>query len=270
MVPGINLHYCRHFAKHYLRATRVDVLHSPFVFDLYQTCIKRQKNHAAYSNIEALRERLKQDQTPLSQLDLGTDNPVIRKRTIKELAYIHSKPARIVQILYRIIDRYKYNNVLELGTSLGISSAYHALAIKRHHLPSDARFTTVEGAPDLYEAAKSNFRELSLSEYIIAQQGNFDELLPDILTTYSTIDYAFIDGNHRYGPTMRYFNQLLTKIHNNSMIVLDDIYWSAGMKKAWEEIKEHPQVTVTVDLFFIGLVFFRKEQAKEHFRLRIL
>jgi predicted O-methyltransferase YrrM len=129
--------------------------------------------------------------------------------------------------------------------------------------------TTIEGAREIAAVATENFKQLGLNKYIQQRTGNFDEVLPDVLKTYEEVDVAFIDGNHRYAPTLYYFEMLLPKIHNNSMLIFDDIYWSKGMTKAWEEIKEHPQVTVTVDLFFIGLVFFRKEQVKEHFKLRI-
>jgi hypothetical protein len=100
--------------------------------------------------------------------------------------------------------------------------------------------------------------------------GNFNNLLPAVLNELTQVDLAFIDGNHTYEATINYFNLLLQKTHYNSVLIFDDIYWSKGMTKAWEEIKHHPKVTVTVDLFYIGLVYFRTQQAEEHFKLRVL
>jgi predicted O-methyltransferase YrrM len=101
-------------------------------------------------------------------------------------------------------------------------------------------------------------------------EGNFDAVLDEILKYYPQLDLAFIDGNHKKEATLMYFQQMLPLAHNNSVFIFDDIYWSKGMTEAWNEIKKHPQVTVTVDLFFVGLVFFRKEQAKQDFKLRVL
>jgi predicted O-methyltransferase YrrM len=91
-----------------------------------------------------------------------------------------------------------------------------------------------------------------------------------VLEKIKTLDMLFIDGNHSYDATMRYFEMCKPYLHNQSLIVFDDIYWSKGMTQAWKEIKADPIVTVSIDLFFIGLVFFRKEQVKENFKLRIL
>jgi predicted O-methyltransferase YrrM len=80
---------------------------------------------------------------------------------------------------------------------------------------------------------------------------------------------VFVDGNHQKEATLRYFKLCLPKVHENSLLIFDDIYWSRGMKEAWNEIKAHPEVTVTVDLFWIGLVYFRKGQVKEDFVIKL-
>jgi predicted O-methyltransferase YrrM len=82
------------------------------------------------------------------------------------------------------------------------------------------------------------------------------------------LDLVFIDGHHLKDPTLDYFEQCLGKAHNDSVFILDDIHWSQGMEEAWEQVKHHPRVSVTIDLYTMGLVFLRSEQAREHFRLR--
>ena len=98
--------------------------------------------------------------------------------------------------------------------------------------------------------------------------GNFDDVLPKILSEKEKIDFVFFDGNHRKEPTLNYFRQCLDKVHEGSVFIFDDIYWSLEMKEAWSEIKMNEQVTVTLDLFYLGIVFFRKEQVKQHFIIR--
>lgn len=133
----------------------------------------------------------------------------------------------------------------------------------------DARIITIEGAPEVYKQANKTFEKLSISN-IDARCGTFDEVLPNLLSELKQLDLVYIDGNHSEEATLRYFNMVKPLLHNNSLVVFDDIYWSKGMTRAWEAIKADPGVQVTVDLFFLGLVFFRQEQARQHFRLRII
>jgi predicted O-methyltransferase YrrM len=263
----INTHFCKSFIKHYWSATRIDVLHSPFVFDLYNNCVKKTSD-PDFEKIENLRIQLKHDQRVISQEDLGAGSAQqkTKQETVAYFARRHAKPARIAQIIYQLVKHYRFTKIIELGTSLGISACYEASAIDEG-MP--VKFTTIEGAPAIATIAAENFRQLHLDKKILQRTGNFDDVLPEVLKDYNELDMAFIDGNHRYEPTLKYFEQLLPYMLNNSVLIFDDIYWSKGMTEAWEKIKQHPEVTVTVDLFFIGLVFFRKEQAREHFKLRI-
>jgi predicted O-methyltransferase YrrM len=126
----------------------------------------------------------------------------------------------------------------------------------------------LKGSKDIAAIAAENFASLQLHN-IHQQTGNFDDLLPSVIHHLSSIDLAYIDGNHRYEPTLRYFTQLLPALHNNSILVFDDIHWSADMEKAWRQIQQHPAVQCTVDIFFLGFVFFRKEfKVKQHFTVR--
>ncbi|MCF8430175.1 MAG: class I SAM-dependent methyltransferase, partial [Bacteroidia bacterium] len=192
------------------------------------------------------------------------------KKVVKHLAKAHLKPARIAQINHHIVLKYKYKNVIELGTSLGITASYIASAIKENHPFNETNFTTIEGIHDVRNVALKQFVDLSLTENINSVEGNFNEKLDEVLSNYETIDVFFVDGNHTYEATMDYFNKALPKAHNDSVFIIDDIYWSSGMTKAWEEIKRNKNVLQTVDLFFIGLVFFRSEQKSQHFKLRVI
>ena len=101
-------------------------------------------------------------------------------------------------------------------------------------------------------------------------EGNIDQTLaPTLAALGAPVDFVFFDGNHRYAPTLQYFELCLAHRTDESVFVFDDIHWSPGMERAWEVIKAHPDVRLTVDLFHIGLVFFRKNQPKQHFSLRV-
>lgn len=242
--------------------------HSPFVYDFIRKVLMDKSTHAAFSQIEQRRKQLKKDGSLLEIRDFGAGSRVDghKQRAIASIAKSALKPAKYSQLFYRIIQHYQYNNRLELGTSLGITTSYLASA------GENGRVFTFEGAPSVANVARKNFADLGLTN-IQLTEGNFDETLPFSLEKLKTagekLGFCFIDGNHREKPTIDYYEQLLPFTQNDSVIILDDIHWSQGMENAWYSIIERPEVTLSIDLFFIGLVFFRKEnKQKEHFTIR--
>lgn len=249
------------FIKYLLTAKTKQGIHSPFVFNLLTEIIQDKKRYKEYEDIELLRKELLQDSTVINVTDFGAGSQVSAKneRTIKDIARNSAKPPKYAQLLFRLAKYFCSKNILELGTSLGISSLYLAKANK------ESTVMTIEGCPEIANVAKENFKKNHV-ENIKQVVGNFDEVLSANIN--SELDFVFIDGNHRKQPTLNYFKTILTHSHSKTVFVFDDIHWSDEMQEAWEEIKKHPQVTVTIDLFFIGIVFIRPEQAKEHFVIR--
>lgn len=239
-------------------------VHSPFVFDFIIHVLNNKKKYYAYQEIEALRQLLKTDGRKVSITDLGAGS---RKRkgnitTVSQIAKTSLKPKKYSQLLFRIADYYRPKTILELGTSLGLTTAYLASANEK------SKVITLEGIEGISAIAKENFDRLQLKNVEVVE-GNFDNTLPAVVERMASIDLAFLDGNHQKLPTLNYFNLILPKTNDNSLLIFDDIHWSREMEEAWEAIKDHPQVTLTIDLFFIGLVFFRKQQkVKQHFTIR--
>ncbi len=238
--------------------------HSPFIFHFITKVLADIKQYPEYEMVEALRRQLLNDETILTIEDLGAGSSVsnTKQRTVSSIAKNAAKPKKFGQLLFRMVQAYQPQTILELGTSLGVTTSYLSLAKK------DAKLITIEGAKEVAAVAQQNFQQLGLKN-IDLRLGNFDDILPAVLNQLSSIDFAFIDGNHRQEPTERYFQQLLAKINNDSFLIFDDIHWSKEMEAAWDTIKNHPSVRCSVDLFFIGIVFFRKEfYEKEHFVIR--
>lgn len=256
------LHLAAHYLLYRLRAIKLHGVHSPFVFDLYHQVILHDGNYYTYPLLEALRKELLQNDRTILVTDFGAGPKagLKKERKISYIARTSAKSPKYAQLLFRLLNRFKPKVVFDLGTSLGITTSYLAKGNQ------EAQVYTFEGCPAIAAEAKANFHKLKIQN---VQQaiGNLDETLPQQLKAVSQLDFVFFDGNHRYEPTMRYFEACLEKHHEDSVFVLDDIYWSADMTRAWQEIKQHPQVLQTVDLFYIGLVFFRKSQPKEHFTL---
>ncbi|MDF2437203.1 MAG: SAM-dependent methyltransferase [Bacteroidota bacterium] len=237
-------------------------IHSPFVFDLYRYVFRNENPYYGYEKIEALRDSLSRNNTKIEVNDLGagSGSGSTNLRTVNSILSTASKPLKYSRLLFRLADYFSANTILELGTNLGISSA--SLAIAR----PKSRIITIEGSTEIHHLAISNFKSLGLAN-IQAICGNFDTELPKILAVENQLDFVFFDGNHRKEPTLSYFHQCLQKVHNESVFIFDDIYWSREMTEAWTAIKNHPKVTVTIDIFQMGIVFFRKEQVKQHFIL---
>jgi len=238
-------------------------VHSPFVFDLLLNVIYNKVKFYNYLKIEELRLKLLVSNQEVSITDMGAGSVkgLKKSRKVKEIAQNSAKSAKYAQLLFRIVNHFQPKTILELGTSLGISTSYLA------SVNSESNIFTIEGSEEIAEIAKNNFQELELTN-IRSISGNFDSELPLLLERIETLDFVFFDGNHRKEPTLNYFEQCLKKATEKSVFVFDDIYWSKEMTEAWEEIKKNERVSVTIDLFFIGIVFFRKEQAKQHFVIK--
>jgi predicted O-methyltransferase YrrM len=239
-------------------------VHSPFVFSFIKEILNNKRVAPLSVKIEAQRKLLEGNTRKIQVWDRGagsrqTDHT---QRSIQQIAKAALKPKKYSQLLHKIVAYYQPVHILEMGTSLGITTCYLGAG------NLNARLVTLEGAPNVAAIAKETFNAVGL-QHIELMEGDFNNTLPAYLNNVDPIGLAYVDGNHRYAPTIQYFNRLLEKSNEETILIFDDIHWSAEMETAWAEIKANPSVTLTIDLFFIGLVFVRKAQKeKEHFIIR--
>jgi len=255
------------YFKYYVHAanSKGHGMHSPFVYEFITKVMNDFTKYEDYEKVEQLRKQLLVDPAELLIEDMGAGSSVTssNKRTIASIAKNAAKPKKFGQLLYRMAKFYRPQTILELGTSLGITSSYLALGN-----PS-AKVVTMEGAAAIADKALENFQQLDIQNIELVR-GNFDATLARVLNENQSIDLAFIDGNHRQEPTERYFRQLLPHIHNDTLLIFDDIHWSKGMEAAWKNIVQHEAVSCDIDLFYIGIVSFRKEfKEKQSFSVRV-
>jgi len=256
------------YLRYYLTAAngKGHGIHSPFVFDFVTKVLNDHQTYSAFGPIEQLRRRLHSDDNRLEIKDLGAGSVynATHTRSIAAIAKHAAKPPRLGRLLYRLARHYQPATIVELGTSLGLSTAY--LAAGAAGTPG-ANIHTIEGSPAIAAVAESNLRSLHLQTTVHA--GSFDDVLPALLPTIPRIDLAFIDGNHRLDPTLRYFDTLLRHASPSSVLIFDDIHWSPEMETAWTAIRNDPRVCLTIDLFFLGFVFLRDEfKVKQDFVIR--
>ncbi len=239
-------------------------IHSPFVYDLITKVLNDDRHFYVFQPIEDCRKMLQLNKTEIIIQDFGAGSRIKKSsvRTLAAIATTSLKPKKYGQLLFRLANYFSPKTILELGTSLGITSAYMASA------NSNAKLITMEGSTAIAAIAATNFDQLGIRNATIIT-GNFDTTLAETLESIGLINFAFLDGNHRYEPTIRYFEQIIQKSNEYTVIVLDDIHWSTEMEVAWNEVKNHHLVTLTIDLFYLGLIFLRKEQKeKQHFVIR--
>lgn len=239
-------------------------IHSPFVFDFIIHVLNDKTPYPEYKKIENIRSELRQNNRLIEVEDFGAGSSLtpFKSRKINDIARSSLKSKKFAQLLFRIAKYYQRKNIVELGTSLGITTSYLASA------NNDSTVHSLEGAKNIASIARHNFKKAGL-ENIVLLEGNFDLTLPQLFERTAIPDLIFIDGNHRKEPTLNYFEIFLKKTDHQSIFIFDDIHWSKEMEEAWEAIKTHPSVTLTIDLFFIGLVFFKKDfKVRQHFSIR--
>jgi predicted O-methyltransferase YrrM len=239
-------------------------IHSPFVFDFIKNILNDTIKYECYSLIEQQRKILLSNTAIIELEDFGAGSSVIKtnKRIVKNIAQSSLKPKKFSQLLFRMVQYYKPKTILELGTSFGITTAYLAAG------NTNAKVYTCEGAKNIARIAQQTFTGLNLKN-ITLTEGDFTNTLPLLLKQVKNIDFAFVDGNHRKEPVLNYFQQLLNHSNPSTILIFDDIHWSAEMEEAWVQIKQHPQVMLTADLFFIGIVCINPAiKVKQHFVIR--
>ncbi len=251
------------YLTHLVRSRGPHGIHSPFVYALITEVLRDDRTRPEFAAVEQLREELLASDRTIEVNDLGAGSRVLDRpvRQVADIARTALKPPRQARLLFRLARYFNPATVLELGTSFGLTTLYLALGAE------EGTVTTVEGCPCTFQIAQHHFERSRLGN-IRPVLGSFRTRLPEVLRTMERLDMAFIDGHHEKAATLDLFDQCMTRAHEDSLIILDDIHWSRGMEEAWEEVKARPRVTVTIDLFDMGLVFLRSGQAHQHFRSR--
>ena len=245
------------YIKFLVKSSNQHGVHSPFIYNLVAKCFYDKKKYEAYKNILNYRKALLKNNTKIKVTDLGAGSQVMKQqeRSVSNMARNAGTTNKRAKLLYRLTNYFKPETVLELGTSLGIAT--HAISLGS----TKTNITTIEGCLNTSTFTKARLKNINVIT------GSFSDEIKKLIS--NKYDLIFFDGNHQKKATLSYFETLLQTVHNDSVFIFDDIYWSKDMTEAWKNIKQHPKVTVTIDTFFWGFVFFRKEQVKEHFTIRV-
>jgi len=259
----INIHAFTSALRFYFRADTFYRVHSPFVFQFLSSTIEDDRHYYVFDQINALRNELNRNRTEIPVTDLGAGSKKTNKakRSIQSIAKTAVSPSYQSEILFKIAKEMNAKQTVELGTSLGISAISLAAYSDKNQVH------TLEGSHSILEVAKVNFDIFKLKN-ISTYLGHFDQQLPKVLANIDRLDLCYIDGNHAKVPTLEYFEMCLPHTHNETVLIFDDIYWSKEMTEAWDIVKAHSDVKLTIDLYYFGLVFFNPNfKEKQHFKI---
>jgi len=247
------------YLNHWLNTVDEHSIHSPFFFDFYEKVILNKNKIRGFDELEAVRKKLLESTLEIELVDLGARSTHFKneKRSLSKVARTSSNPQHLCELHYRLVNYIGASSIIELGTSVGLTTLYLAKQ-------KNARVTTFEGNKALINIARTHF-EFFETKNIHLVEGNLNTTLADYLQNPAKIDYALMDANHQYEPTIRYFNLLAKRMAEKGIIVLDDIYYSEEMAKAWRELRNHTLVYGSVDLFRFGILFFDPALNRQHY-----
>ena len=242
-------------------------VHSPFVFSLLTKCFYDKKSKPEYTILKNYRKSLLENKNFIEVTDFGAGSKVFKsnRRQISKIASTAGISPKRAELLFRVTNYFQPLNILEIGTSLGLATS--ALALGSRSLGTKAKLITLEGCPQTANQCQLQFQKFNFNN-VNSILTEFESFLISENLQATVYNLIYFDGNHSKKATLTYFDLLLPTIDNDSVWIFDDIHWSQEMEEAWEIIKNHPKVTVTIDTFQWGFVFFRYEQKKEHFVIR--
>jgi predicted O-methyltransferase YrrM len=239
-------------------------VHSPFVFDLVTKCFYDKKEYSEYAILEDYRKALLQNTTTIEVTDFGAGSKVFKSNTraINQIAKNAGISSKRAELLFSITNYFQPSTILEIGTSLGLATSALALGNPK------AKIITLEGCPNTLHQCQLQLQKFNINN-VKCINSEFENYLKNYQLSIINYQLIYFDGNHSKEATLSYFELLLPTITNETVWIFDDIHWSPDMNEAWQIIKTHPKVTVTIDTFQWGIVFFRSEQEKEHFVIRV-
>lgn len=243
------------YIKHYFKAHRKGHgVHSPFAYRLCEEVFYNKHPFYAFEQLKTTRKKLLKDEQTINMEDFGVGSQVFKskQRKINAIARHGISSRQQSELIFRLMNFMHSEKALELGTSLGLNTLYMAST------NANTQVISVDACNDLINYAEQLAKKNKIKN-IKFVNAKFEEALPIIISQSPDIDFVYIDGNHSYEASLHYFNALLKISGNNSVFVFDDIYWSEGMTKAWQEIKAHPKVKLSIDTFYTGFVFFKDE-----------
>ncbi|HPQ08186.1 MAG TPA: class I SAM-dependent methyltransferase [Bacteroidia bacterium] len=254
-------HRIKNYLQYQISAKDLHSIHSPFLFEFVKFCFDKSNHYYAFDELSSIRKKLLASNQIIEYTDIGAKSFVLSNKVkVSDITRVSVSPAKYSELYFRIIQFLNAKICLELGTSIGMNTLYLSYA-------NPEKVITIEGQKEIFNFANHLFTNYSRKN-IESIHSNFDVILPELIKKY-TFDFVLIDGNHTYNATIRYYKWLLSSMNKKSIIIIDDIYWSKEMTRAWKEIQNDGVNKITLDLYRCGIIIFNPDILyAQHFRLR--
>ena len=251
------------YFKFILKSTNRHGIHSPFVYKLVDDCFRKPTDKQLVNQWKSIRKDLLDNTTEIEVTNFGADSRIFssNKKKVNAIVKHFGIRKKRAELLIRLVDYFQTKNILEIGTSVGLASS--AMSIGN----SNSNIIALEECPETSKIATNNFNKYKLKNISLCV-GEFSKTLTDKLKN-NHFDLIFIDGNNSKEATINYFSLISSYINNDTVLIFNNIHRSNDMEEVWQEIIKNKNVTVSIDTFQWGIVFFRKGQEKEHFIIRI-
>ncbi|CAG5085960.1 O-methyltransferase [Parvicella tangerina] len=251
------------YGKYLLQAKPFKGVEDLNISESLKKVFDKDRTFYSFLALDVVRNKNRMDERVLKVNDLGAGSKSTKRdqRSVKSIADSAVKTKKYAELMFRLVESFQSSTVLELGTSLGITTGYLSKANK------DAKVYTLEGASEIANVARENFKLMKLTNVELIE-GDFNDTLQSLVGRLDKIDLAYLDGNHRKEATLKYFDWILPKLNDQSIVVVDDINWSAGMKEAWIELVNRKETTLAINLFEMGLLFLDPKLKKEELLVR--
>ena len=234
-------------------------IHSPFVFNLLTNVINRRIEPSEFQKLNSIRSELINNNDKIEIEAVGTSS-VTTKAFVSSIAKRYSVSSKYGRLLYNLVNHFQPSTILETGTGLGLSAANMALG------NSHATVHTIDAISSLSNVAKQTLNNHNIHN-VVFHNGQLDEVLEKICKDIQPIDAAYLDANHTYDATLRYFNILQPYLTTKAFVVIDDIHWSKDMNRAWKKLCQHESVTLSLDFYRMGVLFLNPDLSRENFQL---
>ncbi len=250
--------YLRYLKK--ARYWRGHGVHPPFAYEIIRNLFFADEQYYLFETIEEIRKELLKSKETVTVKDYGAGS-LVDNKTERKLSVItkhHATTKKQGELMTRLTVFFKPQNIIELGTSLGIGTLYMAL------VNSKSKVYTIEGSENLAKQAQKNFDKVK-ARNVESRVGEFNNELPEVLNLLENVDMVYFDGHHDYDATIKYFNTCLPYANKSAVFIFDDIHWSEGMTKAWNKIVENNNVSISFELFDLGIAIINRKVEKQHY-----
>ena len=232
-------------------------VHSPFAYDVITKVFEEKSSYYIYNEVEKERRRLLHDRTSIFFDDYGTGKS--GERRVCDIARRALKNTDEAQLIFRTALYQKPRFVIELGTSLGLTTAYLSKAV------GGGKCHTFDGCEKVVEQAKQVACNCGTAENTVFHVGDIVDVLPKVIQNIESVDVVFMDANHTKEATLAYYSIIEPKLSSNSVLIMDDIHSSKGMREAWDEIRQSEKARVSFDMYGLGIIYYNESLSRKDY-----